>query len=171
MSKYPHFSTYLLSLQPSSPNSAEPKGFSKSSKWNLLKIHSQFLKIPPQTPIWTSTSLSSPLICTRGTAAVAGSRAAAAAGRSSWQLLLQLLLPEFSPLERDGVGPRDTVERDSADFGAGMRWGSYPLQQTWIKFQILVHLQINPDLLRIIILGVWVNFLSLSIVLSFPSFH
>ena len=33
-----------------------------------LEVHSQFIKIPPQTLTGTSTSLSSPLICARGAA-------------------------------------------------------------------------------------------------------
>jgi len=226
MSKYPHFSTYLLSLQPSSPNSAEPKGFSKSFKWNLLKstlnfskshLKLQFESLPLSPRLWSAHGTTTPrptaatqllLAATSATlqAAAAGSKAATAAGRSSWQQSCCWLQQQSSssccwpqqlatataaavgcssghsscccscccrssPSERDGWVPGtrwSAIQRISTP---GKRWGSYPLLQTWIKFQILVHLQINPDLLMIIILGVWVNFLSLSIVLSFPSFH
>ena len=69
MSKYPHFSTYLLSLQPSSPNSAEPKGFLKSFKWNLLKstlnfskshLKLQFESLPLSPRLWSAHGTTTP---------------------------------------------------------------------------------------------------------------
>ena len=91
MSKYPHFpppTFSLFNLLP--PNSAEPKGFSMKVQVKSLEVHSQFIKIPPQTLTGTSTSLSSPLICARGAAEQQQARrsraaASAAAGRSSRQ--------------------------------------------------------------------------------------
>jgi len=81
--------------------------------------HSQILKIFTSNSNMSLYPLSPPLICARHSSIAA----AAAAGRSRAAAAASCCCSSFGrnspPPERDGVGLRDTVECDSADFDAG----------------------------------------------------